>query len=114
MIYVSDSETLGLNEFLTEADATDYFEGVDVEDGIYLFWDTEGEPLQAQFISPNKRGLFSVVSGTYRLVPTTLCHQVHLVDAIKGLTHFEYSVTGRSMKEVEDEIYYRQTCMKTR
>jgi len=45
------------------------FEGIDVEDGVYMFFDEKGAALKAEFTVPNQRGRFWVLSGTYTLVP---------------------------------------------
>ncbi len=40
--------------------------GIDVEDGVWLFFADDGSPLEARFERPNRRGPFTV-SGTYKL-----------------------------------------------
>ena len=57
--------------FSTEADAIAYAEGIDVEAGVWQFFDSCGAPLEAVFTQP-KTGRFLVASGKYRLRPATL------------------------------------------
>lgn len=69
MIFALSTDDKTLMVFASEAEATAYAEGIDVEDGVWLFFDDCGFPLAATFSAPNKRGSFSVVSGTYHLHP---------------------------------------------
>src|SRR5262245_51450077 len=89
MIFVAEPETLSLYAFATESEAIAYCEGVDVEDGEWVFWSDLGEPLEPHFTVPNKRGLFSVVSGTYQLVPAQSLRHAPLLQALDAFTHFE-------------------------
>ena len=57
----------------SEAELQGAFEGIDVEEGIYRFFDESGSPLVAKFIVQNQRSTILgpielVRSGTYRLV----------------------------------------------
>jgi hypothetical protein len=49
--------------------ATACCEGIDVEDGVWRFWDEEGHALRAEFSVPNYRGSFTVGNGVFHLVP---------------------------------------------
>jgi hypothetical protein len=42
-------------------------EGIDVEEGMWLFFDAVGYPLEPVFTRPNTRGWLTVSSGTYYL-----------------------------------------------
>ena len=55
--------------FASSFDATDHCEGVDVEDGGWMFWDEHGDALAPQFVSPNRRGKFVVENGNFILAP---------------------------------------------
>ena len=57
----------GLIAFPTTVEAVSHCEGIDVEDGVWLFFAEDGSPLEARFERPNQRGSFSVVSGRYAL-----------------------------------------------
>jgi hypothetical protein len=67
MIFAFATDDRTLMVFASEAEATSYAEGIDVEDGVWLFFDECGAPLQAIFTTPNKRGSFLVQSGIYHL-----------------------------------------------
>jgi hypothetical protein len=87
MIFVFARDDRGLEVFPTEEAAISYCEGVDVEDGNYMFWDSAGQPLEAEFTKPNERGRFSVLSGVYRLRPAS--DGPHLIDALTEVSYLE-------------------------
>jgi hypothetical protein len=72
MIFVIADDNM-LHVLNSETESQGEFEGIDVEEGIYRFFDETGAPLAAEFEKPNKKGklfgIFSwVVSGKYRLI----------------------------------------------
>lgn len=67
--FATDDRTLRL--FPTELEAVAYCEGIDVEEGVWRFFDAEGKALEAVFTKPNSRGSFSIVSGIYSLRPSS-------------------------------------------
>lgn len=77
----------------SEAELQGTFEGVDVEAGVYRFFDESGSPLVAEFIVHNKRGKILgrvqwVRSGTYRLLPchdATVPHLSELLSTVIGM-----------------------------
>ena len=69
MIFVLATDDWGLEVFPTKEEAIAACEGIDVEEGNYLFWDNDGSSLEARFSTPNKHGSFTVVSGVYDLLP---------------------------------------------
>jgi hypothetical protein len=69
-VLATDDRTL--YAFRNRKDAISYCEGIDVEDGVYLFWDEAGAPLEPNFLKPNSRGRFAVASGEYTLVPASV------------------------------------------
>lgn len=68
MIFALATDEGSLHVFGSSFDATAHCEGIDVEDGGWLFWDWLGAPLVARFDSPNRRGALVVESGNYSLV----------------------------------------------
>ena len=56
----------GLMVFPGAREAEAHCDGIDVEDGLWLFFADDGSPLEARFERPNRRGPFTV-SGTFRL-----------------------------------------------
>lgn len=69
MIFAAATDEGTLLVFQSPADAIAYCEGIDVEDGGWLFWNESGNALAADFITPNHRGNHVIGSGMYRLVP---------------------------------------------
>ena len=92
MIFVLADDRM-LTVLNSEKESQGAFEGVDVEDDIYRFFDEGGSPLVAEFLKPNKRGkLFGLLpwveSGIYRLVPAesgSLPRQLDIWGSIAGL-----------------------------
>jgi hypothetical protein len=83
----TDERTLVV--FESEAAAVASCEGLDVEAADWLFWDERGDPLQPEFITPNKRGLFAVANGTYHLVKADPLHHAELLDALEHIAAVE-------------------------
>jgi hypothetical protein len=67
--FVLSTDDQSLFAFPNTNDAIAYCEGIDVEDGGYLFWDRDGASLSTHFVEPNSRGTFGVASGRYVLSP---------------------------------------------
>jgi len=89
MIFVAETEERSFRAFQTEQEAVAHCEGLDVEAGIWLFWDNSGNPLEPLFSVPNKRGLFTVANGTYSLVPASPDHHAPLVEVLNKFLSFE-------------------------
>ena len=64
----TDERTLFV--FLSAGDAIAYCEGIDVENGDWIFWDERGSALVADFVVPNHPGTYAICSGTYQFVPS--------------------------------------------
>ena len=45
--------------------------GMDVEDGVWLFFDADGAPLEPIFLTSNVGGSFVLTSGRFSLHPAT-------------------------------------------
>ncbi len=89
MIFVAETEELSLYVFEDETSAIEYCEALDVEAAIWLFWNDKGEALEPEFMTPNKRGFFSVTNGTYRLIPASNNHHAPLLEALDHIVHVE-------------------------
>ena len=83
----TDEQTLVV--FDSEAAAVAACEGLDVDAADWLFWDERGDPLEPEFITPNKRGLFVVANGTYRLVKADPLHHAELPEALEHVAAVE-------------------------
>ncbi len=85
MIFVVETEEQTLYVFRDEVEAIANCEGLDVEAAIWLFWDAAGKPLAPEFTVPNKRGLFVVENGQYRLVAAPSDHHADLLEALEHI-----------------------------
>ena len=100
MIFALSTDDRTLQVFDSEAEAISYAEGIDVEDGVWAFFDDAGQALEPVFTKPNQRGRFVVSSGVYELrlaAPNTPPLQAKLseVSAIGNVGKF------KSVSEVE-------------
>ena len=59
MIFALAIDDRTLMVFPDEAQAVAYCEGIDVEEGNWLFFNDNGKPLDAVFTTPNKHGSFA-------------------------------------------------------
>lgn len=91
MIFVLADDNI-LHVVNSEAELQGAFEGIDVEEGLYKFFDETGNLLVAEFIKPNKRGkLFGIFkwvsSGTYRLnaAPSSKPRLMDILSSVAGL-----------------------------
>lgn len=91
-----------LTAFQTERELVAACEGIDVEDGVYRFFDAAGRPLLPHFTSPNQRGRLSLTSGTYILMAAGI-EQPHLASLLGTVTGVE-GCGLRSIKDVEAQL----------
>ncbi len=85
MIFAYSTDDQTLDVFPDETAAISYCEGIDVEDGIWIFWDDEGIPLFAEFIVPNKREGHCLTNGKYHLVQNPEMTQTPLLEALEHI-----------------------------
>ncbi|MES2491559.1 MAG: hypothetical protein V4607_17370 [Pseudomonadota bacterium] len=104
MIFVVETEERALTVFRTEGEAIARCEGVDVEADVWLFWARDGSPLEAEFTTPNKRGWFSVRSGSYRLVPASPDHHTVLSEALDEILLLEANPFFSSLSAVREYL----------
>jgi hypothetical protein len=104
MIFVAEIEERTLYAFTTESEAIAHCEGLDVAAGTWLFWNGAGEPLEAQFIAPNKRGLFTVKNGKYTLISAAPNHHAPLVEALEEILHYESASPFESKASVRNYL----------
>lgn len=89
MIFALSADDNCLMVFADEPGAIAYCEGVDVEDGLWKFFDDLGLPLDAKFSAPNSRGSFAVVSGRYSLHRSTEDSRKNLNSYLDGVAAVE-------------------------
>jgi hypothetical protein len=98
MIFAFATDDRTLHVFPDEPHAIAHAEGIDVEDGVWLFFAEDGEPLEPVFITPNEKTRFTVCSGTYRLQRNSSPELSGLVELLPKVAAVEGEVT--SVEEV--------------
>jgi hypothetical protein len=88
MIFALATDERSLFVFDTEKVAISHCEGIDVEDGGWLFWDDRGQPLAPKFNKPNHRGSFVVANGVYSLEAASQSHHPALADTLDKIANF--------------------------
>lgn len=96
ILHVLDSESASLSTF----------EGIDVEGGIYKFFDKTGTPLKAEFMNLNQTGkifgmLSWVISGNYRLVAAESADLPWLSEILSSVSGLEKNRYFSSAEEVQ-------------
>ena len=86
------------------------YEGVDVEEGIYQFFDAHGKPLKPVFIVPNRSGrLFGirwlswVESGKFRLEPAGTDEDEAFVNKLSEVSHMAPNPWFKSLEELREQ-----------
>jgi hypothetical protein len=108
MIFVLD-ETNALYVSDSEAELQGAFEGVDVENGIYRFFDHSGKRLAAEFTVPNRTGnmlgpMGWVRSGKYRLRPSADMSALNLSELLSTITVIEPNRYFSDLEAVRREL----------
>jgi hypothetical protein len=110
MIFVLADDNV-LHVANSEVELQGAFEGIDVEEGTYRFFDETGIPLAAKFVKPNIRGkLFGmfgwVSSGTYRL-NAAQPGGLRLIDILSSVAGLEENSHFSSLDEVKEFLTSR-------
>lgn len=100
MIFAAATDERSLMVFATVAETISHCEGIDVEDGGWLFWDERGDALKPEFLSENLRGRFTVGSGAYRLVEAP--DRPTLTEALAGILGMEPNPHFASMAALRE------------
>lgn len=111
MIFVVADDNM-LHVVDSEARLQGAFEGMDVEAGIYRFFDDSGAPLVAEFVEPNEEGsvlgvLRWVSSGIYRLVPARTGSLSPLSDVLNSVAGIEENPHFSDVQEVKEFLSSR-------
>ncbi len=104
LMFAAETEECRLFVFASEADAIAQCEGLDVEAALWLFWTTDGTPLEPDFLIPNRRGLFRVANGSYRLVEASPDHHADLAEALDMLLSMEPNPFFSSLEQVRAHV----------
>jgi hypothetical protein len=111
MIFAFATDDKTLMVFPNESEAVAYCEGVDVEEGNWIFFDGEGKPLDAVFTTPNKHGSFSVVSGVYILRPSVKVPVESLLDQLDEVAAVEGKSPLNSVAEIKKLLTQRSSSL---
>lgn len=104
LMFAAETEECRLFVFASEADAIAQCEGLDVEAAVWLFWATDGTPLEPDFITPNRRELFRVANGSYRLVEASPDHHADLAEALDVILSMEPNPFFSSLEQVRAHV----------
>jgi hypothetical protein len=104
MIFAVETEERTLRAFETDAEAIAACEGLDVEAAVWLFWSSDGTPLEPVFTVPNKRGLFTVKNGVYYLRPAEASHHAHLSEVVDEVLNFAGPEPATSAEAVKAHL----------
>ena len=104
MIFVIADDNV-LSVYNSENELQGACEGIDVEEGVYQFFDSAGEPLEAQFIEKNQKGkifgpLGWVVSGKYTLIPSSAGKKQNLLKVLETVVGIEENPHFKNLAEV--------------
>lgn len=104
MIFVIADDNM-LNVYSSEVELQGACEGVDVEDGVYKFFDEAGQPLEPEFNEKNEKGKISgplgwVKSGKYRLVNSKQSNLSGLKEVLASVAGLERNSYFSSLEEV--------------
>ena len=92
MIFAVATDEKSLMVFNSEREAIAYCEGIDVEDGVWRFWDGNGTALSVHVLVTNHRTGILVGSGTYGLKPApdlpALTHSLPNVACLEANPYF--------------------------
>ncbi len=102
MVFALATDERTLFVFASQQQAISHCEGIDVEDGVWRFWDQHGAPLHAQFSQPNHRSGFSVGNGIYHLVPNA--DGERLAVALARVAQLETNEFFSSLSRVQEHL----------
>ena len=101
MVFALAKDDHGLMVFATEAEAIAYCEGIDVEEGGWLFFANDGSPLEPHFSRPSHRGTFAVRSSEYSLRLAQSGTHLSLRDRLNEIASVEGMLGVSSVADVE-------------
>ena len=107
MVFALATDENTLKVFKDQAEAISYCEGVDVEDGVWLFFDTDGQALEPVITNPTRRGTFTVTSGTYLLRRTE--DRPHLSQRLHEITNIEPWGDMKTLADVQRLLTSRRS-----
>ena len=100
MVIALATDDRSLRVFASVESAVAYCEGIDVEDGVWRFWNGEGCELEVAFSHTNERGRFSIRNGSYRLKPAAEPAFPSLEEELVRGVHFEPNASFLSVESL--------------
>lgn len=104
MVFAAETEERSLHVFPDADTAASYCEGLAVEATLWVFWDDNGAPLEAEFTIPNKRGLFMATNGLYHLVPVAQGQHALLHEVLEQIRQVVGEFPFTSVRAVQDYL----------
>ena len=102
MIFALATDESTLFVFDSIAEAIAYCEGIDVENGNWIFWDDAGAALKAEFLTPVHHGRFAIGGGTYQLIQAP--DKPSLVASIDSMRHIDSNPHFATLSAVRDHL----------
>nr|WP_298123141.1 hypothetical protein [uncultured Pseudoxanthomonas sp.] len=102
MIFAAATDENTLFVFASIAEVIAHCEGIDVEDGGWIFWDDVGNALSAEFLTPNHRSRFAVGGGTYR--PAHATDKPKLTESIAAIRHIDGNPHFATLSAVQEHL----------
>ena len=100
MVIALATDDRSLKVFASVESAAAYCEGIDVEDGVWRFWDGDGCELEAAFSHPSERGRFFVRNGSYHLRPAAASAHPALEKELVVGVHLEPNASCPSIESL--------------
>jgi hypothetical protein len=101
-IFAFSTDDRGLIVFARKEDAISYCEGVDIENGEWIFWDECGINMEAKFSTPNKIGKFTAASGKYDLV--SFPEGLELIEFLSNVGYVEGNGIFKDINEIRQHL----------
>ena len=109
MIFAFATDDRTLMVFPDESKAIAYCEGIDVEEGNWLFFNDDGNQLDVEFTTPNIHGSFSVVSGVYSLRPSAKVPTKSLLEVLEDVGNVEGEPPLNTVAEIKKLLTLRSS-----
>jgi hypothetical protein len=104
VIFALATDDRGLTAFPGKLEAIAYCEGVDVRDGGWLFFASDGSPLVPRFAKPQANGFFAVPDDRYVLEGAA--EGLYLRDVVGTVTYVE----GCGLQSIGDVLRHIAPC----
>jgi hypothetical protein len=104
MIFALSTDDRSLAVFSDADSAIAYCEGIDVAEGVWLFWGPAGQPLEAVFSVPASSGLFMVNNGKYTLAFSSSGEKPGLNESLAGVAALDPNPYFPSLAAIAEHL----------